>query len=376
MAVTVREITARNDLRRFVEFQYELYRNDPNWVPPLRSDTWAIITGKNNPLFGLGPHALFLAEDERGKVVGRIMTAIDNELNHARHQKWGYFALFETVNDPEVAAALLHKAEHWCRVNGCEVCRGPVSPDNGDDYRGLLILGHDTPPVLMDSYNPPYYADLIEACGYAGDGNDRLAYRFEIAEATQPQTERVIEYARKRYRFRVDRADLKNLEREFAALKHVIDMSMPEWPDMVPPTLDELRQMAKKIVPVADPDFLLIARAEETNEPIGFLIGLPDYNQVLKHLGGRLFPFGWLKYLWYKRKINVLRIFVLFVVPAYQKKAVSHAMFLDAFNACKRKRYVWVEGSTIVEQNEPMNRDAVGAGGKLYKKFRTYEKAV
>lgn len=376
MPVTVREITTARDLRRFVDFPWQLYRNDPNWVPPLRSDMWAIITGKDNPLFKLGPHSLFLAEDERGRVVGRIMTAMDRELNHVRRHNWGYFSLFEAVNDRAVAAALLDRAEAWCRANGADICRGPVSPDNGDDYRGLLVEGFDSAPALMDSYNPQYYAELIESCGYRGDGNDRLAYYFDVATAVQPQTERVIAYARKRYRFRIDRANLHDLEGELMALKRIMDVAMPEWPDMIPPTLDELRLMAKKLVPIADPDFILIARSEETNEPIGFLLGLPDYNQALKHLNGHLFPLGWLKFLWLKRRIDGLRIFVLFVVPAYQKKAVSHAMFLEAFQACRRKGYTWVEGSTIVEQNQPMNRDAVGAGGVLYKKFRTYEKAV
>lgn len=376
MPITVRQITSEQDLRRFVDFQWEIYRGDPYWVAPLRSETWAIITGKDNPLFAVGPHALFLAEDERGQVVGRVMTAIDHELNYARHQKWGYFALFESVNDHAVAEGLLRTAENWCSVNGANICRGPVSPDNSDGRRGLLIEGFDSPPVLMDSYNPRYYIDLIEGRGYKGDGNDRLAYRFEIDQATQPETERAIEYARRRYRFRVDRFDPQDLEREFRAVKHIMDRSMPEWPDMVPPTMDELRLMAKKILPVADPDFILIARSDETNEPIGFLLGLPDYNQVLKRLSGLQLPLARLGHAWYGRLINVLRVSVVFVVPTFHKKAVSHAMFLEAFRACKRKRYTWVEGSAIAERNESMNRDAIGAGGRLYKRFRTYEKAV
>lgn len=376
MAVTVREISSRADLRRFMDFQWTLYRGDPNFVPPLRSEMWGTIIGRDNPLFTVGPHALFLAEDG-GKVVGRIMTAIDNEVNHARGHAWAYFCLFESINDPTVARALLSAAEAWGRANGATVCRGPVSPTNGDDYRGLLIQGFDTPPVLMDSYNPEYYIDLIEGAGYAGDGDDRLAYFYDIASATAVRAAKTIDYARKRWRFRIDRVNLKKIEDEFRDLKTIVDTTMPAWFDMVPPTWEEIQLMAKKILPLADPGFILFARSEETNEPIGFLLGLPDYNQSLKHLpDGRLFPFGWAKFLWFKRRIKALRIFVLFVVPHYQKKAVSHAMFLHAFHACLKRGYTWCEGSTILSSNEAMNRDAVGAGGRVYKKFRTYEKAI
>jgi len=374
MTVRVREISRMADIRRFVDLPWLIYRGDPNWVPPLKSDILETVTGRTNPLFKCGPHALFLAEEE-GQVVGRLMTAIDEQLNAVRGHGWGYFSLFESINDLAVASALLGTCEEWLRQRGARVARGPVSPDNGDDYRGLLIEGFDSPPVVMDSYNPKYYADLIENCGYSGDGNDRLAYYYDVSTATQEDSVHTIEYARSRWGFRIDRADFKNLEKEMRDLKMIIDRSMPEWPDMIPPTMEELRLMAKKILPLGDPDFILIARTL-AGEPVGFLLGLPDYNQVLKHLNGRLFPFGWVKFLYLKRKIDGLRIFVLFVTPEYRKKAVSHAMFLEVFRAAKRKGYRWAEGSTIVETNGPMNRDAVGAGGRLYKKYRTYEKPL
>lgn len=374
MPVRIREISKKADIRRFIDLPWTIYKGDPNWVPPLKSDMFETITGRTNPLFKCGPHALFLAEDG-GRVVGRVMAAIDEQLNAVRGRGWGYFSLFESINDPVVAQALLGTVEEWLRQRGARVSRGPVSPSNGDDYRGLLVEGFDSPPVLMDSYNPPYYADLIESCGYRGDGDDRLAYYYEVATATQEDTVHTIEYAQSRWKFRIDRANFGNLEKDFADLKTIIDRSMPEWPDMIPPTMEELHLMARKILPLADPDFILIARTLD-GEPIGFLLGMPDYNQVLKHLNGKLFPIGWAKFLYLKRKIDGLRIFVLFVTPEFRKKAVSHAMFLEVFRAAKRKGYRWAEGSTIVESNGPMNLDATGAGGRLYKKFRTYEKPL
>lgn len=144
---------------------------------------------------------------------------------------------------------------------------------------------------------------------------------------------------------------------------------------MAPPTMEDIQAEAKNLLPVADPDLLVIARTRQ-GEPIGFMVGLPDYNQVLKHLNGRLFPTGVFKYLWLKRRITGARIFILFVVPAYHKKGVSAAMYLKVFDAARRKGYTYGEGSTIHEFNMRMRRDAEGAGGRHYKTYRIYRLEV
>ena len=367
MAVGVREIRERNDIRRFIDFPWEIYRKDKNWVPPLKSEMWSTVSKDDNPLFKCGPHALFLAEDG-GQVVGRVMTAIDNELNAARGRGWGYFSLFETGNDPAVVEALLTRCEEWLRERGCRVCRGPVSPDNGDGYRGMLIQGFDTAPVFMDSYNPTYYPALVEGCGYKGGGDDRLAYYYEAPETFPEKAVRTLAYAKSRWKFRVDRADLKNLESEFVSLKTVVDASMPEWPDMVPPSIEELRLMAKKILPVADPDFIYLARSE-AGEPIGFLLGLPDYNQALKHVSGSLFPFGWAKFLWYRRKIDGLRVFGAGGV-LYKKYGPTKSRSSGSYAPHAGRAECIGEGRGRMDQKIPEVRDYVVSGMTLDGRFR------
>jgi len=373
MSVSIRELTTKRDIRDFVELPWSIYQGDPRWVPPLRSNVWSIVTGKDNPLLQHGPHALFLAEQGQ-RVVGRVMACIDQHLNAIRGRGWGYFSLFES-HDLPAAARLLETCEAWLRERGCRVCRGPVSPDNSDGYRGLLVDGFDSPPALLESYNPPHYADFIESCGYHGDGDDRLSYHHQIPQRIPQEILTAVEYARTRWGFRVDRADLKQLDAELASLKTIMDAAMPAWPDMVPPSLEELRLMARQLLPIADADFIYVARTN-SGEPIGFLLGLPDYNQVLKHLDGTLFPLGWAKLLWYRRKIDAVRVFVLFVVPSWQKRAVTHAMFLEVARACHRRGIGLVTGSTIVESNGPMNQVAKGVGGRLHKRYRTYEKPL
>jgi len=373
MSISIREAISRQDIRRFVELPWSIYHRDPQWVPPLKSEIWNIVTGKHNALFQHGPHALFLAEQGR-RLVGRVMVCIDHQLNAARGRGWGYFSLFESHHQ-DAAAQLLGACERWLQERHCRVCRGPVSPDNGDGYRGLLVEGFDSPPALLETYNPPHYADFIENCGYHGDGDDRLSYHHQIPEQIPGEILATVAYARRRWGFRVDRANLKALDSELTALKFIIDASMPAWPDMVPPSMEELRLMTRQLMPIADADFIYVARTNG-GEPIGFLLGLPDYNQVLRHLNGTLFPLGWARFLWYRRKIDAVRAFVLFVVPAWQKRAVTHAMFLELARAAQRRGIVVVTGSTIVESNGPMNQVAIGVGGRIHKRYRTYEKPL
>lgn len=365
--------TARQK-RDFIRVPWKIYRGDPNWVPPLWADMRRILDERKNPLFQLGPHALWVAY--RGKEpVGRLLVGIDEKLNREKKRAEGYLSLFESIPDYSVAEALFTAGLSWLKGRGMTVVTGPQSPDNGDDYRGLLIEGFDSPPVLMDSYNPPYYVDFFERYGFKKDF-DRMAYYFDLRKPIPEEMIRGVEYAMKRYGFRVDPVDLRHLDREILAIKQVVDRAMPEeWPDMVPPTLEEIKAEARQLLPVAVPELIYIARSRE-GEPIGFSIALPDYNQVLRHLNGRLFPFGFLKFLWLRRRITGGRIFVLFVTPEYHKKGVSAAIYLRTFQAAQRLGYTYGEGSTIHEFNRAMNRDALGAGGRLYKKYRIYRKVL
>ncbi len=377
-AVTVTEVIRRRELDAFIRLPWKLYRGDPNWVPPLLSEMWATLTGPDNPQFQAGPHALALAwrQGRRGRAetVGRIAVGINENLNRAKGLDGGYVSLFESVNDYEVARALFDWAVGWLKRRGATFVKGPVSPTNGDDYRGLLVLGFDRPPVLMDSYNPPYYAEFFERYGFAKD-IDLYAY-FYREDLVPERYAKVAPYAIKRYGFHVDPIDLGRLEREILDVKQIVDRAMPaEWPDLIPPTLEELRAMARKLRPMADPNLCYIARSNE-GEPIAFVIALPDYNQVLARLDGRLFPFGFLKLLWLRRKIDAARFFILFVVPEWRKKGVTGAIFLHALQSGRRAGYKWGEGSTIGETNWPMRRDAEMAGGQHYKTYRVYRKAI
>jgi GNAT superfamily N-acetyltransferase len=234
------------------------------------------------------------------------------------------------------------------------------------------VEGFDGPPVLMNSYNPPYYVSLFEKSGFKKH-LDLYAYYYDLSIIDLDRYTRPVEYAMKRYDFRVEPIKLKYIEREMLDIKQVLDAAMPEeWEDLTPPSLEEIKAEARKLRHLADPNLIYIAR--NGCRPIGFSVALPDYNQVLRHLNGRIFPWGFLKFLWLKRKISGGRLFVLFVIPEYRKKAVSSAILFKTLQAAKARGYIYGEGSTIGETNTSMKRDAEGMGGKHYRTYRIFYK--
>ncbi|EOD00734.1 GNAT family N-acetyltransferase [Caldisalinibacter kiritimatiensis] len=373
--IDIIEVKDKKGLKAFIDLPWELYKDDPNWVPPLKHSMYKTLKGINNPLFMCGPHTFFLAYKDN-KPIGRILVGINEKLNKEKNKKEGYISLFESINDKKVAFSLLDQAINWLKERGMNSVTGPVSPTNGDDNRGLLVKGFDGPPVLMNSYNPSYYPEFFDQYGFVKD-IDLLAYYFDPNTVPEKKFKRVVEYAMKKFDFRVDKFNFKNLDREIKDMKKVLDVSMPEsWEHLTPPSLEELNAEVNALKSFADPDLLYMARSNKDNEPIGFVIALPDYNQVLKKLNGKLLPFGFLKYLWYKHRITGMRIFVQFVVPKFRNKAVNGAIFYKLMVESKRKGYTYGEGSTIGEMNIESRRSVEGAGGQLYRIYRLYKKDI
>jgi len=369
MSITVLPVATPRTRRDFLHLPWRVYAGDPNWVPPLLGQMKKTMDAERNGYLRKGPHRMFAAYRD-GRPAARIMAGVDERTNREKGLRNGWFALFEAAADFEAAAAVLDAARDFLAGVGCDLMRGPVSPTGGDDYRGLLVLGFDSPPVLMDSYNPAYYLDFFTRWGLA-KSNDYLAYRLF---PRMPKNPEAVEYAQKRYGFRLDCLDPRRLDREVRDIHAILQQAMPEWPDQIPPNLAEVEEEARILKAYADPDLIYIARAGD--EPVGFCITMPDLNQVLIHLNGRLLPFGWLKYLYWRRRIEVLRFFVLFVVPEWRKKGVTAAMYVKLFRAAGGKGMKWGEGSTVREENLPMRRDAEGAGGEHYKTYRIYSRAI
>ncbi|MBW6463390.1 MAG: N-acetyltransferase [Firmicutes bacterium] len=371
--IEIRLVENRQDRKRFVELPWKLYCDYPNWVPPLYSDMYNTLKPAKNALLRLGPYRFFIAEIN-GEAVGRLGVGMDLRLNEAKNKQLGYFTLFESIEDYSVASELFDQGLSWLHSQGAEIVTGPQSPSNGDDYRGLLIEGYDTLPVLLNSYNPPYYADYISKYGFEKQF-DRFAYYYDISNGPNERLGRGVALAQERYNFTVRPLNLRNLDQEIQVIKGVVDQSMPDWPDMIPPSDEELVAEAEKLRQFAIPELVLFVENSE-NECLGLSVTLPDYNEVLVHLNGRLFPTGFIKYLLYRRKITGVRLFALFVTPKGRRRGVSAALYYHTMNNAYKKGFTHGEGSTIHEFNRRMNLDAQKAGGELYKIYRIYQKSL
>lgn len=375
MDIKIIPVRTKAEINNFVKLPWKIYKGNKNWVPPLIKDIKETIDPAKAPDKTKFEREVFLALAD-GEPAGRIYLGIDKNLNSKKGESMGHFSLFECIDNQEVAKALFETSFAWFRERNITIIRGPVSPTgaDSDEYKGLLIDAFDLPPVIMNSYNPEYYKDLIDNCGFTKD-YDVYAYNLDPEKIFTSDPTRTIEYAKKRYNFRIDTINLKNVEEEVKALKHVLDLAVPEdWPDMVAPSMDDVREIARKLIPVADPDIIVIARSGD--EAVGFGIALPDYNQVLIHLNGRITPLAALKYLWYKRKITTVRFMIMFVIPEFRKKGVSYALYHQVFINGLKKGYKIGEGSTIGETNYQMRKDIESFGGKIYKTYRIFKKEL
>lgn len=375
MNMTIVSVKSKSDMNKFIKLPWEIYKNDKNWVPPLIKNLKKNLNKATNSSLENIDFILYLVLSDR-KPVGRILTGIDNNLNKKKTSKIGYFSLLETINDYEVFKLLMDTSIKWLKDKNITLIKGPVSPNGiwGDEYKGLLIDDFQNPPVLMNSYNPSYYKDFIEKYGFYKD-YDLYAYYMDASLVFKKNPAKVIDYAKKKYNFYVESLDTKNIEKEIRDLKYIADKAIPEdWTDLVPPSLDDIKKLAKDLLPIADPDLIIIARSE--NEPIGFGLALPDYNQVLKHLNGKLTPISIIKYFWYKTKIKNIRFFIMLVIPEFRKKGVSYAIYYQTFLNAIKKGYISGEGSTIGETNISMRNDIESFGGKHYKTYRIYKKEI
>jgi len=371
MSYSIVQVQNSKEIMQFIKMPWKIYKNDPNWVPPLIGDMKRSLLPGPKCVLSEIPHTMFLLY-KNSEIAGRIFAGIDTRMNKIKGTNAGYISLFECINDYDAAKMLFDGACGWLKAKGMTYVRGPVSMTggDGDENKGLLVEGFDRPPVVMNSYNPPYYADLFEKYGFVKD-YDLYAYYLDKDLIFRKNPEKIIEYAKKKYGFKVESIDFTKLDREINDIKKVLDVSIPdEWPDLVPPSLEEVKEMALKLKPLADPDLVIIARSGD--EPVGFGLAIPDYNQVLKKLNGRLTPLSVLKFLVYKRKINMARVFTMFVVPEYRTKGVSYAIYYQIFLNGTKKGYHYGEGSTIGETNTRMRKDIESFGGIKYKTYRVY----
>jgi GNAT superfamily N-acetyltransferase len=371
--IEVRVVRGRGELKRFIRLPWRIYADHPHWVPPLLADMKTVLDRTKHPYHQHADSEYFLAW-RGGEVVGRIAATVNHRYNEFHEERTGFFGFFECIQDESVATALLRAAEEWLRERGMERVHGPVSfSTNEEAPLGLLVDGFEHPPILMTGYNPTWYSTLIEAGGYA-KAKDLVSFRLTNSAHPPERLVRGVERLERREGIRVRPIDVRRFREELDSIKEIYNRSWERNWGFVPMTDAEIEFAAKEFRPVLDPSLCLIAEVE--GEPVGFSLVLPDYNQVLRHLNGRLFPFGIFKFLWHRRKIDRVRILTLGLIPGYRRRGLDAMMYLRIFQAAARGGYHWGEASWILEDNWEIRRGMERCGGEVYKTYRIYEKKL
>ncbi|MGD0101847.1 MAG: GNAT family N-acetyltransferase [Acidobacteriota bacterium] len=360
------------DLRQFIRLPWKIYRNDPYWVPPLLLDMKTLLNREKHPFFQHSSAEFFLARRD-GELVGRIAAIQNNNHNNYHGERTAFFGFFESVNEKEVAAALLEQAASWARSRGLVQLRGPMNYSTNETL-GLLVEGFDSSPCLMMTHNPPYYQELIESAGFE-KAMDLYAWWLLTERGLNPKIVRVGEKVLKDQGIQVRTINMKKFREEVKTIKKIYnDAWSTNW-GFVPMTDAEFEHMAKDLKTIVDPRVLLIA--EKDGEPLAFSLALPDFNQALKKVNGRLFPFGLAKLIYYGRQVRQVRVLALGIVKKVQNwNGLGAALYYESFRRGVAAGYRSCEFSWTIESNDLINRSMQLFGAEIYKRYRIYQKAL
>jgi GNAT superfamily N-acetyltransferase len=376
-SVTIRPVGSRRELKRFVKVPFHLHRDHPQWVPPLIFERMEFLNPGKNPWFEHGEAELFVAERD-GEPVGRISAQVDARWGEFQGGNDGMFGFFETTEDPEVTRALLDAAGEWVAAKGKTRLLGPMDFTTNDEL-GILIEGFERQPMILEPWHPPFYQRLIEAEGF-GKTMDLLMWELQFGELKEGEAFDPSIHVAAKKALEDEGITIRNMrKRDMAAeVKRFMDVYNEAWGNnwgFVPITDAEVEYQAKHLKQVLDENWTYIA--EKDGEAVGAALTLPDINQVTAKLNGRLLPFGWLKFLLGKPKIDQLRVFALGVKHDYRHTGVAAGLYLRHLEeAAKPGGIGGGEMGWILETNKPMNRAMEGMGGKVVKRYRLYERPL
>ncbi len=366
----VKEVDHKRWLKAYFELLKKVYKNDRNFVYPLKLERKEFLNPSKNPFF---KHAewQFITAEENGDVFGVVIPFIDKKYNEYHKEKGCHFGFFECVNDKEIASLLMERVSAFALGRGMEVIRGPFNFSTNHEC-GLLVQGFDSPPVILMTYNPPYYEELLRSSGYE-KAKDLLAYKIErkpISEALREICENIK---------KTEKVFVKNMrKKDFEIL---VDLALEIYNDawsenwgFVPMDREEFVFVARGLKFFLDEDISFFVVKDE--KPIGFSISLPDYNFAIKEMKGKVFPFGIIKFLLLRKKIKNARIFALGIKKEFHDKGFAALLYFETWRSLLEKGYQWAEMSWILEDNYRMRRAIELAGGKVYKVYRILEKRL
>ncbi|MBN2570809.1 MAG: hypothetical protein JXA68_01665 [Ignavibacteriales bacterium] len=366
----IKKVETKKDLNKFINFAWEIYKNNQYWVPPMLMEVKRRLNKDKNPFFKHSEMEMFVAVKEK-KVIGRIAAIVNHRYNEFHNEKTGNFGMFECINDVEVANALFSEAEKWLKEKGMDKILGPVNLSMNEEC-AFLLEGFDSPPTILMPYTHKYYIELTEKCGYK-KSKDLHAYLKDNV-GVESRISKLVERVRTNENVTIRKFNKKRFNQDVALFKEIYNAAWELNWGFVPMTEDEIDYMVKDLKPIYIPDLFLFA--EVNGEPVGLSMTLPDINFVIKKINGKLFPFGWLKFLLYRRKMSGVRAIVFGLKKDYRRTGINTVLYYETEKAGVRLGFKWCEMSWNLEDNDLINRFDEAVGGRLYKKYRIVEKPL
>jgi GNAT superfamily N-acetyltransferase len=356
---------------RFIRLPWRIYRNSPQWVPPLIFERKAFLNRRKNPWFEHGDMHLLIAWRGR-KPVGRIAAIYDDDFNAQHDHRWGMFGFFECDDDQEAASALVDAARGWLEERGYDRMVGPFDGTMNDEA-GLLIEGFELKPMVKQPWHHPYYQDLLEGTGME-KAIDLYMWTLQVDKRSEvaPMIWQVAEQAEKEHGVTLRHMSKKKLGDEVKAFTEVYNAAWARNWGFTPMREKDFEHTAKEMKPLLSEDWIMAC--EKDGETIAVALTVPDFNQAIEKANGRLFPFGWAKLLWKLPRIDQVRVGFLGVKPEYQHTGVAALLYREHYDMAEKTPQKGGETGWILETNKPMNRAMEGMGGRIAKKYRVYEK--
>lgn len=358
-------LTKRGQFRKFVSMADKIYRGDDFYVPYMRRDLRKTV----RRLVRSGTYTALAVED-KGEYLARVLFTVGPS-KQLHRKKCGYFSHFECVNDKKVAALLLGEMCRLLKEAGADHTEGTYFPYDQDNRRGILVQGFERPPMILTSYNPPYYGELLEACGFRKDF-DTVAYHLDYdrydTERIEPLTRRILD----RFGLEIRPADFKNLDHEIEDVQQVIAEATNEQIFQEAPSREDLVRIVKNWRSFLWPDFIHICRRKADGRPVGVMMSIPDYFTVFRRMNGRINPVSLLRAAYWRKRIRSVRAMLQFVVPDYQMRGVNFALYHEFYKTCRRRGITEMEAGTIMENNVASRLNVEKASGVLDKIYRIF----
>ncbi len=375
MAIIVEKVNLlknKKDKQRFIDLQFNLYKEDKYWVPQLRMELNKLFD-KKHPFYPTAEVGFWIAVKD-GKDVGRIMAIVNHKHNEFHEVKYGHYGFFESIKDQEVIDLLFTSAEEWLKSQGMEKVQGPFNPSTNYEC-GTLLQGHGEVPVLMMPYNPEYYLTSIEKAGYS-KAKDLIAYHIKSDFEMPEIIKKIAARAEKSNKISYRHASKKNWEQEVKLMYEIYNDAWEKNWGFIPMTKDEFYGMAEGLKAVADEKLILFSMVD--GEAAGFIVALPDFNQVLHKIpNGKLLPTGIFKVLFGAKKIDTVRVLTMGVKQKFRKLGLASILYQRCHqNILQYEKYKDIEMSWILEDNLNMNKPLIRMGANPYRTYRIYEKEL